>query len=187
MTRLPLSFGRLCALPLALFAAFANAATPTHCRGDEDTYFSCKLANSQKVASVCGGADARLKDGAWLQYRFGVPGRVEFAYPAAQEGSLQRFEVHVFSKYDYQSVLFINEKVLYEIEISEKLQGKALVYPAVINVEVQKKRTQLRCEKPVPEAMWNDMVNLSQQTHQTTGEGKDGFLWQYYNVIAKRP
>lgn len=177
---------RLGALPLAFLASVAGAAPPTHCRGDEDTYFTCKLANSHKVASVCGGADSRLKDGAWLQYRFGVPGRVEFAYPAVPGGSLSKFEVHVFSKYNYLSTLFINEKVLYEIEISETMHGQKLEYPAVINVEVQKKRTQLRCDKPVTEAMWNDMANLSSQTHQSTGEGKDGFLWQYYNVLTQK-
>jgi hypothetical protein len=66
------------------------------------------------------------------------------------------------------------------------MQGNKVVYPAVINVEVQKKRAQLRCEKPVDEAMWNDMAGLSSQTHHSTGDGKDSFLWQYYNVVLKK-
>jgi len=62
---------------LVAAAPFAVAAAPASlCAADETAYFDCTMASGKRLA-VCGALPERL------QYRFGRPGAVELAYPAA--------------------------------------------------------------------------------------------------------
>lgn len=51
------------------------------CEKDEFTYFSCKA--SKKVISLCASTDLGPKFG-YLQYRFGIPNKVELEYPTTK-------------------------------------------------------------------------------------------------------
>jgi len=61
------------AAPLVVAAAPASL-----CAAEETAYFECAMA-SGKLLAVCGALPGRL------QYRFGRPGAVELAHPAAAE------------------------------------------------------------------------------------------------------
>jgi hypothetical protein len=61
------------AAPLVVAAAPASL-----CAAEETAYFECAMA-SGKLLAVCGALPERL------QYRFGRPGAVELAHPAAAE------------------------------------------------------------------------------------------------------
>jgi hypothetical protein len=61
-------------------AASASAA-PTLCLGNEDNIFSCSAG--QKLISVCASKDLAADHG-YLQYRFGLPNKVELAVPAGR-------------------------------------------------------------------------------------------------------
>ena len=79
---------------MALLSTLATAAS--HCYSGESTYFSCPIAGSKKVVSLCGSADLLSKLGdnftdSWLQYRFGVPGTPELIYPQKKTGSVETF------------------------------------------------------------------------------------------------
>lgn len=170
-------FIRLAITSLVLFAG--NAIAQTHCNEaqGEVTHFSCQVSGSNRVASLCGG----YANPEWVQYRFGKIGKIELAYPASAEKSLNKFEGTYFNKYSYVSYLFINDKALYEIELSEsypKISG-------VINVEVDKKKRQFRCSKAISRDYWDSLIDLSARTFKHTGEGRDSFLYQYHNFIAK--
>lgn len=169
---------------LALFSANGNARS--HCAEGEVVQFSCKIAGSDKVASLCGGyAISNYPKTEWLQYRFGKIGKVEFSYPPEKTGSLKKFEGTWFNKYYYLTYLFVNDKALYEIELSEKVaKGKTQIV-GVINVEFDKKRHKLRCSKPVDREDWDSLVELIPRTFHSTGSGRDSFSFQYYNYIAK--
>jgi hypothetical protein len=54
-------------------------AAPTLCLKDEDNIFSCSAG--KKVISVCASKDLAADHG-YLQYRFGVPNKVELTIPA---------------------------------------------------------------------------------------------------------
>jgi len=69
----------------------AFAASSTHCKSSEIDFFSCAIADSNKVVSLCGNRDQKTKEISWLQYRFGLIGHPEMIYPATQHGSLSKF------------------------------------------------------------------------------------------------
>ncbi|WP_137937682.1 hypothetical protein [Chitinivorax sp. B] len=76
----------LLVLPVAL------AAETSLCGPGETVYYTCvtKTPKGRKWAALCGEADQQRRP-TWLQYRFGKPGAIEFAYPAEHAGSLKKF------------------------------------------------------------------------------------------------
>ena len=76
------------------------------CMGDEQTLFSCRIANSGKQLALC--ASPQLDANGWLVYRFGAPGKVELSFPERREASLQRFGFWHYMRYqtDYTEVSF---------------------------------------------------------------------------------
>lgn len=72
-------------------AAPALAGSETHCKSGETNFFSCAIAGSNKVVSLCGNRDQETKQISWLQYRFGLIGHPEMIYPTTKHGSLSKF------------------------------------------------------------------------------------------------
>jgi hypothetical protein len=70
----------------------AAAGPDTHCSSDEEILFSCAIAGSKKVASLCGGP--KDHDISWVQYRSGVIGHPEMVYPKNAQGSTGKFFGH---------------------------------------------------------------------------------------------
>lgn len=93
-----------------------ESSFPSHCAATETTVFSCRLRSSDKYISLCGSRPLRASD-ARLVYRFGVLGRVEFAYPSQTAGSLKKFRTaHYFrAQVDRRNVTFTNSNLNYEI------------------------------------------------------------------------
>ncbi|SHH27119.1 hypothetical protein [Massilia sp. CF038] len=83
---------------ILLTLAFAAMPALSHgaslCQKGETDYFSCKIQDSAKSVSLCGselhtfGGIGRAD---WLQYRYGVPGRLELVYPQSKQPLLQHF------------------------------------------------------------------------------------------------
>jgi hypothetical protein len=77
-----------CVLLVLMLAATAGAsAADSLCAATEQVFFNCPIKDSRKLLSVCG------RDGDYLQYRFGVPGKPELAFPKTREGSIEQFRV----------------------------------------------------------------------------------------------
>lgn len=81
------------ALAVIVMSDLARADSATHCKSDEIDFFSCSIASSRKVVSLCGNREDETNELHWLQYRFGVIGRPELVYPASKDGSLNKFYV----------------------------------------------------------------------------------------------
>jgi hypothetical protein len=64
---------------LALGSVSATAA-PTLCQSSESVVFSCEVAGSRKVVSLCSSPDLSSDRGS-LAYRFGLPSRIELEFP----------------------------------------------------------------------------------------------------------
>lgn len=75
---------------MALSFESAAADSETHCTANEKIFFSCHLARSQKVVSLCGGSSESDRI-SWIQYRFGKIGKPEMVYPPNKNGSLEKF------------------------------------------------------------------------------------------------
>ncbi len=70
----------------------AAAASSSLCAAEETTYFDCAMANGKRLA-ICGALPDRL------QYRFGRPGAVELAHPAAPEDGPKALSIARYHRY----------------------------------------------------------------------------------------
>ena len=83
----------VCAL-IVVFYTFSTNRQPSHaakpqartlCAADERIIFSCTLRQPVKIVSVCAAKDLTNEKG-YLQYRFGLPGKVELEFPKKLQG-----------------------------------------------------------------------------------------------------
>jgi hypothetical protein len=113
-------------LSFALVLCCGTSWADTLCKPDEIIYFSCKIKDNLKIVSLCGNAfwnptDGQVSKDAWLQYRFGKPGKLELAYPTNQEDSLTKFRGENLRRgrgFD-TAVSFTNQGMTYALEILE--------------------------------------------------------------------
>src|ERR1700741_4134038 len=61
------------------------------CAKDERIIFSCPIKRPAKIVSVCASKDL-TSDRGYIQYRFGLPEKVELEYPKERSGSQQKFQ-----------------------------------------------------------------------------------------------
>jgi hypothetical protein len=61
------------------------------CSAQEDIYFSCPLP-AGKIVSVCASGNVNPNSG-YVQYRYGVPGKIELLYPQSKVPPKGRFYV----------------------------------------------------------------------------------------------
>jgi hypothetical protein len=92
----------LVSVPVVQSVAAGNsavAAAPgaaTLCAKDERVIFSCPVKRPAKIVSVCASKDLTAERG-YLQYRFGLPGKVELEFPKDRNGTQQKFQyTHYF-------------------------------------------------------------------------------------------
>lgn len=92
------------------------------CAGNERIVFSCltkargPAKGSSKIVSLCASRDLTKEQG-YLQYRFGLPGKVELEFPSAHTGSQQQFQYTHYMRYqvDLTEINFAIEGYQYQI------------------------------------------------------------------------
>ncbi len=102
---------------LVALAVPMTAAAQTLCTKGETDYFSCKVAGHQLV-SVCGMIHDDPVAGDWLQYRSGIPRRLQMVWPPERKGSLEKFEGNVFGRYSVSDLRFQVGDASYGISLS---------------------------------------------------------------------
>ena len=110
---------RAMALVVAGTTPLAAAAAPASlCAGEETAYFECATANA-KMLAVCGALPDRL------QYRFGRPGAIELAYPAAPEQGPKTLLIARYHRYqtDRLALRFERDGVGYTV-FDDQEEGK---------------------------------------------------------------
>src|SRR5436190_23805674 len=77
------------------------------CAKDERVIFSCPIKRPAKTVSVCASKDL-TSDRGYIQYRFGLPAKVELEFPKERAGSQQKFQYsHYFrAKVDLTEISF---------------------------------------------------------------------------------
>ena len=101
----------------------ASPPSNTLCAKDERVIFSCPVKRPAKIVSLCASKDL-TSDRGYLQYRFGLPGKIELEYPKDRQGTQQKFQyMHYFrAQVDETEISFqING---YEYQIFDTYNGE---------------------------------------------------------------
>ena len=78
---------------LSVLAAGPAYAAAALCSPDEEIVFSCQIKSSKKLVSVCKSKEF-TNDVGYLQYRFGIPKRLELVYPKERTKTQEKFYMH---------------------------------------------------------------------------------------------
>jgi hypothetical protein len=130
------------------------------CATDERVIFACLLKQPAKIVSVCASKNLTSENG-YLQYRFGLPGKIELEFPKDRAGTQQKFEyTHYFrARVDLTEINFsidgVNYSVFDDYQGEEKPavseQGVAINWPGT-----NKKEVRLTC-RTKPKADYADL------------------------------
>src|SRR6266851_2325141 len=79
----------------------------TLCAKDERIIFSCPVKRPAKIVSICASKDLTSEHG-YLQYRFGLPGKIELEFPKERTGTQEKFHyTHYFrAQFDLTEIDF---------------------------------------------------------------------------------
>jgi hypothetical protein len=105
-------------------AAFQPPLQPNSlCARDERIIFSCPVKKPAKIVSLCASKNLSADQG-YLQYRFGLPGKVELEFPKERTGTQQKFQyTHYFrAQVDLTEISFSNNG--YEYQITDDYNGE---------------------------------------------------------------
>jgi len=141
-------------------SAQSNALqTGTLCAAGERIIFSCPVKRPAKIVSLCASKDL-TSDRGYLQYRFGLPGKVELEYPKDRAGTQQKFQyTHYFrARFDMTEISFTVDG--YEYEISDDYNGEEKPAQIIRGVSVKApgndKETNFAC-RTKPRADYTDL------------------------------
>lgn len=151
-------------LVLAGIAQPLNAADSL-CTKGETTYFSCRVKGG-KLVSLCGDAYVKEQtpyweesDNPWLQYRFGLPERVELVYPLSRKESLNKFEgdygMALQGEVRWMSVAFVSSGIGYKVEYlvpegREPFEGVRVGDPKKMDIKMTVPRKNQYPEADIP-------------------------------------
>jgi|SRR5436190_6860852 len=116
----------LCAL-LPARAPLAATQTPLQpnslCARDERIIFGCPVRGSAKIVSLCASRDLTSERG-YLQYRFGLPAKIELQYPSDRRATQQKFRYsHYFrAQVDLTEISFTVNG--YDYQITDDYNGE---------------------------------------------------------------
>src|SRR3989454_5816783 len=95
----------------------------TLCDRNERVIFSCPLKRPAKIVSVC-ASKVLTSDRGYLQYRFGLPGKIELEFPKERTGTQAKFQyTHYFrAQFDLTEISFnVNG---YEYQVTDDYNGE---------------------------------------------------------------
>jgi hypothetical protein len=160
-----LLFAILCCAVFLSSAQFAASTQPgnlqagTLCAKDERVIFSCPVKRPAKIISLCASKDLAAETG-YLQYRFGLPAKVELEYPQDRTGTQQKFHyTHYFrAQVDMTEISFTNNG--YEYQITDDYNGEEKPVQTIWGVSVtapgKPKEVSLTC-RTKPKADYADL------------------------------
>src|ERR1044072_1700751 len=123
----------------ATFASQPRRLQPgTLCDAGERIIFSCPVKRPAKIVSLCASKDLTNERG-YVQYRFGLPGKIELEYPKERTGTQEKFHyTHYFrARFDLTEISFTNNGFDYQItddyngeeKPAQSIQGVSVTAP----------------------------------------------------------
>ena len=93
------------------------------CAKDERVIFSCPVKRPAKIVSLCASKDLTNERG-YLQYRFGLPGKIELEYPKDRKDTQEKFHYsHYFrAQFDLTAIAFTIDG--YEYSVFDDYNGE---------------------------------------------------------------
>ena len=131
----------------------------TLCEAGERIIFSCPVKRPAKIVSLCASKDLTNERG-YVQYRFGLPGKVELEYPKERIGTQEKFHyMHYFrAQFDLTEISFTNNG--YEYQITDDYNGEEKPAQSIQGVNVtapgKPKELSLSC-RTKPKADYTDL------------------------------
>lgn len=139
---------------------FGQALQPNSlCARDERIIFSCLVKKPAKIVSLCASKNLSADQG-YLQYRFGLPGKVELEFPKERTGTQQKFQyTHYFrAQVDLTEISFSNNG--YEYQITDDYNGEEKPAQSIQGIMVtapgKPKEVSLAC-RTKPKADYTDL------------------------------
>lgn len=129
------------------------------CARDERIIFSCPVKKPAKIVSLCASKNLTADQG-YLQYRFGLPGKVELEFPKERTGTQQKFQyTHYFrAQVDLTEISFSNNG--YEYQITDDYNGEEKPAQSIQGIMVtapgKPKEVSLAC-RTKPKADYTDL------------------------------
>jgi len=116
------------------------------CLPTERVVFSCSLKRSAKLVALC-SSKSLTKETGYLQYRFGLPGKVELEFPKQREGSSQAFRYHHYfrAQVDLTEISFTNDGIEYTVFDNYNGEEKPATSDEGVTVSQKGKDTTLSC------------------------------------------
>jgi hypothetical protein len=133
-------------------AAQKSKTTPVRakslCQGSEQTIWTCTTVKN-KLASVCASKDL-AEDRGFVQYRFGVPGKIELEFPKARRDSQTAFKYKRYTRplVTMLTLSFENEGVTYEIHDDDNSEEKPPIRAASIDIGDGVRNPSIVCRQP---------------------------------------
>src|SRR4026207_885477 len=95
----------------------------TLCEKDEKIVSSCPVAKTAKIVSLCSSPELTKEKG-YLQYRFGLPGKIELEFPKQREAAAKSFKYsHYFrAQVDLTAIKFTSDG--YEYSVFDDYNGE---------------------------------------------------------------
>lgn len=129
------------------------------CARDEKIIFSCPVKKPAKIVSLCASKDL-TSDKGYLQYRFGLPGKIELEFPKDRTGTQQQFQYsHYFrAQVDMTEISFTNNG--YQYQITDDYNGEEKPAQSIQGIMVtapgKPKEVSLSC-RTKPKADYSDL------------------------------
>jgi hypothetical protein len=131
----------------------------TLCAAGERIIFSCPVKRPAKIASLCASKDL-TSDRGYLQYRFGLPGKIELEFPEERTATQEKFNyTHYFrARVDLTEISFNIDG--YEYQITDDYNGEekpaVTIQGVIVKAAGQDKETTFTC-RTRPKADYTDL------------------------------
>ena len=116
-------------------AARGKPQPQTLCAKNERIIFSCPVKRPAKIVSVCASKDLTSETG-YMQYRFGLPGKVELEFPKDRKGTQEKFQYsHYFrARFEMTSINFTIDGYEYSVFDDYNAEEKLVVSQQGVSV-----------------------------------------------------
>jgi hypothetical protein len=132
------------------------------CARNEQILFSCAVKRSEKLVSLCASREL-AKDRGYLQYRFGLPGKVELAFPKDRKGTQQQFHYSHYFRFQVDRTEINFQLNGYEYSIFDDYNGeeKPVTSEQGVSVSSAEKSKDVRfvCRSKA-KAVFGDLENI---------------------------
>lgn len=138
----------------------AQARQPNSlCERDERIIFSCPIRRPAKIVSLCASKNLTADQG-YLQYRFGLPGKVELEFPKDRTATQQKFQyMHYFrARFDLTEISFNIDGYEYQItdDYNAEEKPEQIIQGVSVKAPGKDKETSLSC-RTKPKADYTDL------------------------------